>query len=53
MRAVFQPIFPCVIRRNEIMLNMHSNKTKKTISTIIIILLVLAMVVPVVVGALI
>ena len=28
------------------MLNMHSNKTKKTISTIIIVILVLSMVVP-------
>lgn len=30
------------------MLNMHSNKAKKTISSIIIVLLVLAMVVPMV-----
>lgn len=33
------------------MLNMHSNKTKRTISAVIIIILVLAMVVPVIAGA--
>lgn len=33
------------------MLNMHSNKTKRTISAIIIIILVLAMVVPVIASA--
>ena len=32
------------------MLNMHSNKSKKAISTVIIIVLILAMVVPMVAG---
>lgn len=35
----------------DIMLNMHSNKTKKTISTVIIIVLVLAMVIPTIAAA--
>lgn len=34
------------------MLNMHSDKTKKTISAVIIIILILAMVVPVIASAL-
>lgn len=33
------------------MLNMHSNKTKRTISAVIIIVLVLAMVIPVIASA--